>query len=295
MPDNDPGSTSDPKSVGVAKDTTLQSLATIVAQTEQTLGPLIDLGHGPLLQADGSHSGQDVTVLDLRPGTRLTLEERDIAAMHWRPGSGGQWVNPDQDRPMLRVRPTHDAGGIPAPVNETEENQVMTDDEIIDYVLKFEGGFTDNPNDRGGPTNFGITAADYGAFLGQPGPATAAQVRSMTRDQAIEIYRDRYIAHPGYAAIADGNLKLVVVDSGVLFGTGRATRWLQQALGVAADGAIGNQTTAALANVPDVAKLTHRVLGLRFRAIADIVAANASQLVFVRGWTNRAATLLEMV
>jgi hypothetical protein len=30
---------------------------------EQLLGPLIDLGHGPLLQADGSHSGQDVTVL----------------------------------------------------------------------------------------------------------------------------------------------------------------------------------------------------------------------------------------
>lgn len=171
----------------------------------------------------------------------------------------------------------------------------MTDAEIIDHVLKFEGGFTDNPNDHGGPTNFGITAADFGSFLGLAGPATAQQVQGMTRDQAIAIYRDRYIAKPGYAAITDGNLKLVVVDSGVLFGTGRASRWLQQALGVSVDGVIGSQTTTALAGVTDFPMLTHRVIALRFRTIADIVVGNSSQLVFLRGWINRAAALLEMV
>ncbi len=171
----------------------------------------------------------------------------------------------------------------------------MTDDEILSYVLKFEGGFTDNPNDHGGPTNFGITAADYGQFLGQATPASAEQVRAMTRQEAVEIYRTRYIARPGFGPIADGNLKLVLVDSGVLFGTGRATRWLQQALGVAVDGTLGAQTTAALAACADVAKLTRKVLGLRFCAIADIVAANQSQLVFLRGWVNRAAALLDLL
>jgi lysozyme family protein len=170
----------------------------------------------------------------------------------------------------------------------------MTDDEILAYVLKFEGGFTNNANDHGGPTNFGITAAEYGRFLGQDAPASAAQVQAMTREQAIQIYRTRYIAQPGYAAIADGILKLVVVDSGVLFGTGRATRWLQQALGVGADGVIGPQTTGAL-SAATPALTARKVLALRFRAIADIVANDASQLVFLRGWTNRAAALLELM
>ena len=51
------------KSVGVAKDTRLEVLGTIVVQMEQQLGPLTNLGHGPLMQSDGSHSDQDVTVL----------------------------------------------------------------------------------------------------------------------------------------------------------------------------------------------------------------------------------------
>jgi lysozyme family protein len=169
----------------------------------------------------------------------------------------------------------------------------LTNDDIFDYILQFEGGYTNNSNDAGGPTNFGITAADLGRFLGLQGPATADQVRAMTRAQALDIYRSDYLTGPRFDQIADDSLRFVVIDSGVLFGTGRAGRWLPQALQVTADGIIGEQTLAALRACPDPAKLARAVLALRFCAVGDIVAGNPSQIVFLRGWLNRSATLLE--
>jgi len=172
---------------------------------------------------------------------------------------------------------------------------MMTDAQILDYVLQFEGGFTNNPADHGGATKFGITAADYGRFLGLPGTASAAQVSNMTRDEAVTIYKQDYINKPGFASITDGTLKLVIVDSGVLFGTGRAIRWLQQALKVKVDGVMGDETHTALGDCPDLSRLARRVLELRFNAIADIVAKNHSQTIFLRGWMSRATSLLDML
>ena len=171
----------------------------------------------------------------------------------------------------------------------------MNDDQIIDVILQFEGGFVNNQADRGGPTNFGITAAALGRWLGQSTAATIEQIHNLTVIDARKIYADWYIAKPGFAAITDGSLKLVLVDSGVLHGTARATKWLQQALNVAADGVFGNDTQSALDGCPDQVKLARRVLALRLRSIAGILAADTSQTIFLRGWVNRAATLLDYI
>jgi lysozyme family protein len=171
----------------------------------------------------------------------------------------------------------------------------MTDDDIIDVILKYEGGFTNNPNDRGGPTNFGITAADYGRWLGESAAATADEVRNMSQAVARQIYKKWYIADPGFDAVADDKLRLVLVDSGVLFGTARAAKWLQQEIGVTADGRFGPATTAALANYPAPAQLPRRVLGQRLKSIARIVAGDRTQAVFLAGWINRAVSLLDQV
>ena len=170
----------------------------------------------------------------------------------------------------------------------------ITNDDILDQILQFEGGFTNDSSDHGGPTNFGITAAEFGRFLSLDGPASADQVRNMTRSQALTIFRAEYLTRPKFDQIVDDTLRLVLVDSGVLFGTGRATRWLQQALGtVSVDGGIGNETLAALTGCTDLPKLAREVLSLRFRSIADIVSGDSTQIRFLRGWVSRAASLLE--
>ena len=171
----------------------------------------------------------------------------------------------------------------------------MTNDDIIDLVLKYEGGFTDNPADRGGPTNFGITAADYGRFLGRSVPATAAEVQAMKVEDARKIYTEWHIENPHFDQINDSVLRLVVVDSGVLFGVARAAIWLQQELKVKADGKLGSDTFTALSGYASPNKLPRQVLGRRFQAIADIVKQKPSQIVFLGGWINRAVSLLEYV
>jgi len=171
----------------------------------------------------------------------------------------------------------------------------MTNDDIIDTVLKYEGGFTNNPADRGGPTNFGITAADYGRWMGRSAPATADEVRMMPVATAREIYSKWYITDPGFDKVKSDPLRLVLVDSGVLFGVGRATIWLQQELNLHPDGKIGDSVLAALQNYQPAEKLPRRVLGRRFGAIADIVKSKPTQVVFLGGWINRAVSLLDYV
>mgnify|MGYP006117206101 CR=1 FL=1 len=42
----------------------------------------------------------------------------------------------------------------------------MNIDKLIDQVLRHEGGFVDDPDDKGGTTNWGISKKVYAKFLG---------------------------------------------------------------------------------------------------------------------------------
>jgi lysozyme family protein len=168
----------------------------------------------------------------------------------------------------------------------------MTDDDIIQRILSFEGGFTNNPLDKGGPTNFGITASELGQINGLGRAATVAEIQALTKDQASKIYEDKYIVGPGFERIPSVELRLIVVDSGVLHGIGRAAKWLQQTLGVPADGQIGDVTIAALRGTAG-AGAAKGVLALRFKFIGQILKTDPRQVVFAQGWLNRVADLIQ--
>ena len=59
-------------------------------------------------------------------------------------------------------------------------------DTFVSGVLQREKGYVNNPKDRGGETNFGITAetARRNGFTGN--------MRDLTRDQAVLIYKLEY-------------------------------------------------------------------------------------------------------
>lgn len=97
----------------------------------------------------------------------------------------------------------------------------------INYILKSEGGYTNDPQDPGGPTNFGITIWDTRLYV-KP-DATAADVKALTKDTAITIYEKKYWDALNCDNLPAG-LDYTIVDYGVNSGVARAGRVLREVL-----------------------------------------------------------------
>ena len=61
---------------------------------------------------------------------------------------------------------------------------------LMPFILKWEGGFSDHPADRGGATYRGVTLATFRQFYGTD--RTAADLRAMTEEQWLRIFREGY-------------------------------------------------------------------------------------------------------
>ena len=126
-------------------------------------------------------------------------------------------------------------------------------DSLIEALLDREGGYVDNPADKGGPTCFGITEAVARAH-GYAGP-----MRQLPREQAAAIYRRLYWLRPRLDEIAVRSWRVAaeLFDTGVNMGPAVAITFLQRALtalnrnatdypDLTPDGRVGPATLAAL-------------------------------------------------
>jgi len=148
-------------------------------------------------------------------------------------------------------------------------------------TAKWEGGWSDHPADPGGKTMYGITQATLSSWLGRP--ASATEIRSLTKQQAQAIYRDRYWKRVSGDQLPPG-VDLCVYDFGVNSGPDRAVRSLQTALGVKADGWVGELTLAAL-RLRDADKLINTLCDRRLAFLKALPTWSK----FGKGWANRVA------
>ena len=148
------------------------------------------------------------------------------------------------------------------------------------HVLKYEGGYSDHPSDPGGATNRGITKAVLEAYRGHS--VSKADVRALSRGEAAAIYRSRYWDAAKCDRLPDG-LDLAVFDCAVNQGIGRASRFLQQAAQVTADGKIGPKTLAAVAASPPEALLVEFMA----RRMNSYGLLQKLFKVFGLGWSRR--------
>src|SRR5262249_55564304 len=114
--------------------------------------------------------------------------------------------------------------------------------EALKRLLEDEGGYTNDPQDPGGPTNFGITIHDYRMYVAKNG--TADDVKHMTVEQAKAIYKPKYWDALNCDDLPSG-VDYAVFDYGVNSGIYRAARVLQTLVGADVDGEIGPETLAA--------------------------------------------------
>lgn len=160
----------------------------------------------------------------------------------------------------------------------------MSDEYLLDEIIRREGGYVDHPADKGGPTNWGITQKVLSEHRRRP--ASAEDVKALSEIEARAIYRARYLAP--FSFLPEGPLRSLLVDAGVNHGVVRAIQWLQAAVGVRADGKVGSVTRAALDREPHE-DVRRRILRRRIIFYGQIITRDPSQAAFAEGWARRVA------
>ncbi|RID91380.1 peptidoglycan-binding protein [Gemmobacter lutimaris] len=123
--------------------------------------------------------------------------------------------------------------------------------QIAEEIVAREGGYVNDSADPGGATNHGVTIHTLrrlGLDLDRDGKVTAADVRRLTRAQAVEIYLRHYFERPRLAELPVA-LQASVFDMYVNAGS-NAVKILQRLLTTLGwplvdDGLIGPKTLSA--------------------------------------------------
>ena len=159
----------------------------------------------------------------------------------------------------------------------------------IPLVLKYEGGFADNPNDRGGRTNMGVTQGFLDTYKERAG-VNVDDVRYLKEEDAIELYRTEWNIY-GFGKLDNSNAMKLVYDFAVNSGPLVAIKHLQRILNskgknLAVDGYIGENTNRAVNSV-DEKWLVREIQKARAEHCDRIVDQDPKQREFIKGWFNR--------
>lgn len=139
-------------------------------------------------------------------------------------------------------------------------------------TLKEEGGYVNDPKDKGGETKYGIAKRYH--------PNT--DIKNLTVDGAKAIYKAEYWNPIKGDSIKDQSLADSVFDFGVIAGTGRALQFAQKAAAAAGLSSWRDATGKAAADL-------NRIYGqLRIAFHESKVAQDPSQAKFLKGWKKRA-------
>lgn len=172
-------------------------------------------------------------------------------------------------------------------------------DKALSFVFGNEGGYSNDPDDRGGATNLGITQSTLDRARRQM--HLPEKVEDLTREQAAEIYRVLYW-EASKADMMPYPLSTLHFDAAVNHGVGGAAKLLQRTINnyaakagldarVEVDGAVGPKTLSALCQCLDlkgnVSLICEIYCNEREKYYKSIVENNPSQGVFLRGWLNR--------
>ena len=170
-------------------------------------------------------------------------------------------------------------------------------DQAIKVILAHEGGFVNNRSDPGGATNFGISlrflrVEGIVLDLDGDGDMDADDMRALTKDKAIALYKERFWDRYGYSRIPDISLATKVFDLCVVSGSNQAHKCLQRALRscgwlIKDDGDYGPKTQQSLVSTPAfpvLAALRSEAAGF-FRLL---VAVKPNLQEFENGWLRRA-------
>lgn len=160
-------------------------------------------------------------------------------------------------------------------------------EKLAPKIAKWEGGYVNDPLDKGGATNMGITIGTWkqvGYDKNGDGDIDASDIKMLDKkdfSRVLRQYWNRWKAD----SISNQSIADILVDW--VWGSGKWGIIIpQRILGVIADGIVGPKTIQALNNA-DQKELFSKIFEARVKFLNDIVRNNPSQKRFIKGWLNR--------
>ena len=158
-------------------------------------------------------------------------------------------------------------------------------DDGIRFIISLEGGFQNNPKDKGNyinkeliGTNMGITPKAYKYFYNKT--PTVRDIKYLTKTAAFRIYKKNYMEDHNLDQISDLSLQISVMDFGITSSPRRAIRYLQMTVGVRMDGQLGKKTLDAIKNYEgDLIK--------EYNNSRRTFIKNQNNKTFQKGWLHR--------
>lgn len=176
-------------------------------------------------------------------------------------------------------------------VSKTEEHKTIQNndrrfEEIFKYLLKVEGGYSNDKNDSGGKTKYGITEREARSH-GYKG-----DMRNLSLDFAKKIYEEDYYKKNQLDKVENDKIALSICDFSVnsgSYGVRKAQETLNKINGtnLKVDGVLGEKTLEALneINPETFLKEYHNSQRKYYNSIAY-----GKNKVFLKGWQNRVST-----
>lgn len=159
-------------------------------------------------------------------------------------------------------------------------------------LLTHEGGYVDNPEDKGGPTNRGVTQKDLSEHLGRP--VSKEDVELMGINTVLDIYRKNYWDALKLDQVDSEKLSSVIFDLAVLKGIRTVVKELQDILAVKPDGLIGPDTLKAI-NFSNEINTSIKLILVSQNYFVNICTFNRNQIIFLNGWVNRTHSLINYI
>ena len=156
-------------------------------------------------------------------------------------------------------------------------------DSALPFILRWEGGFVDDPADHGGRTMKGVTQRVYTAYRAQRG-LPDQDVKLIAEEEIRAIYHERYWL-TGQCQSLRSHLDLAQFDTAVNMGPVRAVKILQEATGCAADGVFGPSSQAACDSC-DLDTTLIQYCTIR-EGLYRKFAQQPGQAKFLKGWLGR--------
>jgi lysozyme family protein len=169
--------------------------------------------------------------------------------------------------------------------------------EALPFILAKEGGYTNHPADRGGPTNKGVIQREYDAYREEKG-LLKQSVQFIGDAEVSDIYRNKYW-NAGKCPAMPRRIAIVHFDTCINCGVRQAGKFLQRAIKCpVVDGIVGNDTIRilkALLKTTDEVVTIHSYLEQRSEFYYGLIKKDPSQLVFIKGWQNRLRDLAKFI